>query len=91
MLALFPFLSHTRSTLESVRRGIEFCSEVASAQNFLLNLTGCRVLHFTWNGDGNQEQVPDSQYITDDGAMLRLVLSLGAEGETYGWVLFERA
>lgn len=50
-------LPRTRSTLERVRRGIEFCSKVASAQNFLLNLTGCRVLHFTWNGDGNEEQV----------------------------------
>lgn len=22
-----------------------------------MSLTGCRVLHFTWNGDSNQEQV----------------------------------
>lgn len=44
-------------TLATAERGFEFRSEVASEHNFLMNLTGCRVLHFTWNGDQDQEQV----------------------------------
>ncbi|CAM9438393.1 unnamed protein product [Ascophyllum nodosum] len=44
-------------TLSEAQRGIEFRSEVASANHFLYNLTGCRALHFTWNGDHQQNQV----------------------------------
>eukprot|EP00903_Cladosiphon_okamuranus_P010648 g10069.t1 len=46
----------TRALAEAGRE-IAFLSEVADGHNFPINLTGCRVLHFTWNGDGNQEQV----------------------------------
>ncbi|CAM9157825.1 unnamed protein product [Ectocarpus sp. 6 AP-2014] len=43
--------------LADANRAIAFVSEVADGRNFLMNLTGCRVLHFTWNGDGDQEKV----------------------------------
>lgn len=46
-----------RRALAEARREIAFLSKVADSHNFFLNLTGCRVLHFTWNGDGNQEKV----------------------------------
>lgn len=47
----------THRALAEAGREIAFLSEVADGHNFPMNLTGCRVLHFTWNGDGNQEQV----------------------------------
>lgn len=47
----------THRALAEGRREIAFLSEVADGHNFPMNLTGCRVLHFTWNGDCNQEQV----------------------------------
>lgn len=51
--------------LAKANRGILFLSEVADGPNFLMNLTGCRVLHFTWNGDKDQEKVEPANYILD--------------------------
>lgn len=48
--------------LAEASRDIAFLSEFADGQNFLMNLTGCRVLHFTWNGDGDQEKVGSTNY-----------------------------
>lgn len=45
------------SALAEAYQVIEFRSQVATPDSFLLDLTGCRVLHFTWNGDGDEEQV----------------------------------
>lgn len=55
------FVAHR--ALAEASRGITFLSEVADGQNFLMNLTGCRVLHFTWNGDGDQEKVGPANYM----------------------------
>lgn len=57
------YCAGTHSALKRAHRGIEFRSEVATAHNFLFSLTGCDVLHFTWNGDGDQEQVQLSEIL----------------------------
>ncbi|CAM9422873.1 unnamed protein product [Choristocarpus tenellus] len=44
--------------LDSGHRRILYKSEVGKISKFLLCLTGCRVMHLTWNGSKEQRQVP---------------------------------